>query len=94
MIMDNPQFVTVYTANGKLSAEMIKAFLGSQGIEAMVSQESAGSTYGLTVGPLGEVDILVEQHDEARARQVLADMEKGKFALDSSDENINDPEDE
>ncbi len=82
---DSERFIVVYTSNGKLNAEMIKAFLESEGVKVMISQESAGSTYGLTIGPLGEVDILVPENQETHARKLLSDMEKGKFELDSTD---------
>lgn len=82
---NRPQFIVVYTANGKLDAEMKKAFLESEGIKAMISQESAGSTLGLTMGPLGEVQILVPEHEEMHARQLLDDLQKGKFELNSND---------
>ena len=82
------QYVRVYIANGKLDAEMVKAFLEASGIHALAAQESAGITYGLTIGPLGEVDIFVPIEQEANARELLADMEKGKFENDASDEDL------
>ena len=90
----NPQFSVVYTANGKLSAEMIKAFLETSGIPVLLNQESAGIALGLTVGPLGVVDILVPVEYETQARELLEEMEQGKFELDSSDEVDDFPEEE
>lgn len=94
MTASNSKYVSVYTANGKLDAEMIKAFLESKGIQVLTSQESAGTAMGLTVGQLGEVDILVPIQEETRAREIFADMENGKFELDSVDEDEDFPEEE
>ncbi|HEX2979985.1 MAG TPA: DUF2007 domain-containing protein [Anaerolineaceae bacterium] len=73
----------VYTVNGNLQAEMIRLFLQTHGIIARPIQESAGATYGLTVGPLGEVRIYVETERAEEARQILRDMEAGKYELPS-----------
>jgi hypothetical protein len=47
-------------------AEIIKAALEAQGIQAELYQEGAGVAYGFTVGMLGEVEIWVAtDHFEA-----------------------------
>jgi hypothetical protein len=63
------ELVSVGTADGQVEAEIIKGLLTANGIDVWLSQESAGSALGLTVGPMGEVEIMVraEQADEARA---------------------------
>ena len=94
MDISNPHFSIVYTANGKLDAEMIKVFLESSGIPALLVQESAGSTLGLTIGILGEVDILVPTEKEAEARKLLDAMDHGDFEFDANDENVGFPEDD
>ena len=73
--------VAVYTALGHLAGEMIRIFLESKEIPAHLSQESAGLVHGLTVGPLGEVDILVPAEYAEQARDLLARMEAGEFEL-------------
>lgn len=69
----------VYKAQGRLMAESVKGFLEAQGIQAILDQDALGSIYGLTIGDLGEVGIMVplEQIDEAR--QLLHAMEAGEF---------------
>jgi len=84
----------VYTAQGMLEAEMIINFLASQGIQAMASQESVGMTYGLTVGPLGEVKIFVPQEMENDAHQALMEMEQGVYELPDDDDNLEEDNDE
>ena len=73
------EYIQVYTANGQLEAEMIRLFLESKEIQAVAYGESLGSVYGLTVGPLGEVKIMVPAYQAENARQILKDMEDGKY---------------
>jgi hypothetical protein len=67
---DHPhELVSVGTADGQIEAEILKGLLAANDIEVWLSQESAGSALGLTVGAMGEVEIMVraEQADQARA---------------------------
>ena len=75
----------VFIANGMLEAESVKALLESFGIPAFVNQESAGTTYGLTVGMLGEVEVVVPLSRIEEAKKVIADMKDGKFENDNND---------
>jgi hypothetical protein len=81
----DPKRVVVYTANGTLQAETIRLFLESEGVPATVSQESAGVTFGLTVGRLGEARVLVAAEDEQRAIELLDAMEEGEFIQPGDD---------
>lgn len=71
----------VYVANGKLEAESVKILLESFGIPAFLNQESAGETYGLTVGALGEVDVLVEDTNIEEATKIINAMKEGKLEV-------------
>ncbi|MCC7359468.1 MAG: DUF2007 domain-containing protein [Anaerolineales bacterium] len=71
------QLVVVFTTNGGGQAAIIQELLASAGIPAQTSQEGAGAVYGLTVGPLGQVDILVPERYAAAAEQLLAAMQRG-----------------
>ncbi len=73
------ELVTVYQAEGQLEAEMIKSFLEAQGIDVVINQESIGRTYGLSVGTLGMVEVLVPQSQAEDAEQLLKAMENGEF---------------
>ncbi|MRS02791.1 hypothetical protein EG832_06140 [bacterium] len=75
----------VYVAEGMLEAESVKILLESFGLTAFVNQESAGTTYGLTVGILGEVDVIVPLSQVEEAKKIIADMEAGK--LEDTGEN-------
>jgi hypothetical protein len=79
-------YEVVYRANGQLDGEMIRIFLESKGIQALAYGESVGATYGLTVAPLGEVRIMVPASQAEEARQILEDMEAGKYEQPRADE--------
>jgi hypothetical protein len=79
------KIVSIYQVAGQLEGEMIKNFLEANGIPAGLSQESAGIVYGLTVGSLGNVEILVTEENAEKARALLLDYESGKFNDDPLD---------
>ncbi len=82
--MSETTFVPVYSAEGKLAADMIRLLLESFGIPVKIEQESAGLAFGLTVGDLGEAIVLVPENQAADARQILIAMERGE--LEQKDE--------
>jgi hypothetical protein len=86
----------VFVANGRLEADSVKILLESFGIPAFTNQQSAGMTYGLTVGPLGEVDVMVPDNYLIQAKKVISDMENGLLQLPDnpgqSDDNSSDPD--
>ena len=64
------RLVTVYTAR-QMEAQIIKGRLESEGIPALLSYESAGLVYGLTIDGLGEVKIMVPEHMAGEAKEIL-----------------------
>lgn len=82
-------YVTVYSANGRLDAEMIKAFLEAQGIGVYIDQDTLGLIYSFTVGDLGSVGIQVPPEEAEKARSLLAAMDEGDFADEILVENEN-----
>lgn len=76
-----PEYVLAYKATGHILAESIVALLKSFGIDAFASQESAGITYGLTVGPLGEARIYVPENQLTDAQKLLEQMDRGDLQV-------------
>ncbi len=76
----------VYLASGATDAMMIKLFLESLGIPALIFEEAAGVVYGLTVGPLGATEIWVPSEKVAEATEFLRKMEAGELELPSGEE--------
>ncbi|MCJ7708690.1 MAG: DUF2007 domain-containing protein [Anaerolineales bacterium] len=77
--------VTVGSADGMLEAEILRGLLISAGITVWLSHESAGTVYGMGVGPLAQVDLIVPASQEALARQILEDYRAGRLAEDAED---------
>lgn len=91
MTVTNDEWVTVYTASGRLSADMVRLLLESFGLSVNMSQESVGNVYGLTIGDLGEVSIQVMANQVDDALAILKAMEKGELEEDETvDENEDD----
>lgn len=76
----------VFTANGEMQAQQVRAFLDASGIASELRGESLRNTHGLTLSGLGSVEILVSDVDEARARALLTSAEHGEFRLDDNAE--------
>lgn len=64
------QLVTVHVAT-QMEAQIIKGRLESEGIPVLLSYESAGLVYGITVDGLGEVKIMVPRRLAEEAREIL-----------------------
>ncbi len=71
--------VVVYTAAGRMEANIVKGMLEAAGIPVELSQESAGTVYGLTVGPLGWVDVLVTEQHAQEAQALIEAMGQGEL---------------
>ncbi len=75
--MGETQWEVVYETNGMFQAEMLRGMLEAQEIPVVLSQEGVGRVYGLTVGALGRVEILVPVSKIELARQTLYEFETG-----------------
>ena len=64
--------VSVYTASGELEASVIKSKLEEGDIPVLLSYESLGIVYGLSVDGLGEIRILVPKDMAQRAGEIIA----------------------
>jgi len=64
------QLITICTAR-QMEAQIIQGRLESEGIPALLSYESLGLVYGLTIDGLGEVKIIVPSHLAKEAKEVL-----------------------
>lgn len=71
------ELVSVGTASGALEGEILRGMLLSRGIQVWLSTEAAASIYGLGVGPLAEVHLLVQPEDAQAARDILDEYYSG-----------------
>lgn len=67
--LDNRPWYVVATAPGEAVAAIIAGRLKTAGIPVWIYRESAGAAIGLSVGPLGTVEVLVPEdyYEEALA---------------------------
>jgi len=67
--------MVVYVAYSEPEAYIVAGRLQSEGIDAFVHQEPVGRAYGFSMGPLGEVKVLVRPEDYDQALTILDDEE-------------------
>ncbi len=77
--MSEDKWELVIEVSGEFQANLLRNLLEAQGIKVFLNQEGAGKAYGLTVGPLGQVQILVPEYQSQEARQIVDDYYAGKF---------------
>jgi len=65
------RYTVISITQGLLRAEVVRTYLRSHGIPAILRYESAGRALGITVDGLGEVQVLVPARWERRARRLL-----------------------
>ncbi len=68
--------------DGEFKASVIQGLLQASDIPSQLVQEGAGRAYGLTIGPLGEVEIYVPANRLEEAMQILDDYESGDLDED------------
>ncbi|MGD9636472.1 MAG: DUF2007 domain-containing protein [Pirellulales bacterium] len=83
--------VVVATAPNELEAGVMVAALEEAGIKSTMS---GAATADFRVAIPGDVEILVAQEDEARAREIIRLGEEDKEDVDWSQVDVGEPEDE
>jgi len=90
--MSYDEWVVIENVSGDLQAEILRGLLEAQGVPVLLSRESAGRAIGLSVGPLGEVVILVHAENLQEAQRVLADYHSGLFEEEEGSISIDEPD--
>ncbi len=76
---------SVFIASGEAEAQQIQAFLEASGIQCALRPGTAiKRPFGLTVRGLGTVEVLVDEADEERARELLALAEGGQLRIEEN----------
>lgn len=84
----------VYTAAGRIEANIVKGMLEAAGIPVELSQESAGTVYGFTVGTMGLVEILVPEQRADEAKTLIEAMQRGDLEDEIPNPNGQTPNEE
>jgi hypothetical protein len=77
--MSEHNWKSVTTVQGELQAEVVRGLLEAQGVPVHLSQEGVARAYGLGVGPLSEVEIMVPENYLAAAQEVIQSYKAGDF---------------
>jgi hypothetical protein len=75
------EFIVVDTVSGRGMAEMLRSYLQAQGVQCELSQEALGTVYGMTIAPLGSVELLVPSHQGKQARELIKDYHRSNKEL-------------
>jgi Putative prokaryotic signal transducing protein len=67
------KLVTVYTALGRMEAEIVRGRLEAEQIPSMLAYESVGQVFGLTMDGLGQVQVMVPEQYAELARKVVGE---------------------
>ena len=89
--MTDDKWELITTVSGELQADLLRGLLEAEGIKVFLNQEGAGKVYGLTMGPMGEVQVLVPENQSEIARQIVDDYYAGKFETSEDEEFGEDP---
>lgn len=84
--MSYDNWITLEKVQGDLEAELIRGLLEAQDIPVLLSREGAGRAFGITVGPLGEVEIFVPKQFESEAKTIIGHYIKGDLNQMGGDE--------
>jgi len=75
----NEAFIEIHSVEGRHIAELIQQYFQAEGIPLEISQESAGSTIGLTVASLGVAHLMVPKSRYKEAKDLLEEyLSRGK----------------
>jgi len=88
--MTEVKWELITTVSGELQADLLRNLLEVQGIKVFLSQEGAGRAVGLTMGPMGEVQVLVPENQSEAARQIVEDYYAGKFESSEDEDSDQD----
>ncbi len=77
--MGEKNWKTIISVQGELQAEVFRGLLEAQGIPVHLSQEGVARAYGLGVGPLSEVEIMVPETYFQDAQKVIDKYQAGDF---------------
>ena len=80
-MLNENKWIQVFIVQGEFESEIIKGLLEAQEIPVLLSREGAGRALGLTVGPLGEVEILVPKRFHNQAATIIEQYKAGTFDL-------------
>ncbi len=77
--MAKKKWVVAAKIAGELQAELIRGLLEAQEINVYLAVEGAARAIGITVGSLGEVDVMVPEEQLDDALEIINSYHAGEF---------------
>jgi hypothetical protein len=90
--MSEERWEVIVEVAGQLQAEIMRGMLEAQGIKVWISQEGAGRAYGINVGRLGRVQILVPAAEVEQSKALLDEYYSGQLEDETWDDETQDEE--
>ena len=81
--------VQIYATGDQMIAELTRSRLEDEGIDVLVKNSMGGSS----AYPVGPSYLFVPADQEAAAREVIAAIESGAYAIDADDTDVGTAED-
>ena len=72
---NSEEMVEVYKATGEMEAQVIKSLLESYGIPCLLKSNAAHSVHAFAVDGMGEVNIMVWESMEEKAKSLIEGKE-------------------
>jgi hypothetical protein len=77
--MANPHWVLIQKFYDTIEAEIVRGLFEAQGIQVLLSQEGAAKALGVSVGAMGDTELMVPAEQEAPARELLRQFLSGEL---------------
>lgn len=87
---DPQEPVVIYTAANAMEADLVIALLASESIPAFATGGALSQNFGLQIGPMAEVNVLVASSLAGRARQIVEERHLGTQPSSEEDDSETD----
>ncbi|HBF38668.1 MAG TPA: hypothetical protein DDW50_15285 [Firmicutes bacterium] len=84
------QWLAVAEVYNQDEAQLISGLLSMAAIPVKIERETLGNIYGLTIGPLAKIQILVPSEQIAAAQKILAGQIDNIINTNNDDSSIDD----
>jgi hypothetical protein len=86
--------VSIAEVSGDMQAEMLRGLLEAQGIDVMLSEESAARAIGINMPGMGIVHLMVRAEQAEAAQKILQEYDDGELEDEVLLEESDNPDDE
>lgn len=84
----HPHLVVVWSTHNYIEAHIVAGRLNANNIPAIIDREAAASAIGLSIGPMGELRVLVHPENYDLAVAILTDEDPDMMLHDGEVEDV------